>query len=35
MPIMEVLFGFADAGPTHIVVGALGLSLVVLSRNLR
>lgn len=28
MPLVEVAHGFADAGPMHIVMAALGLALI-------
>lgn len=35
MPLIEVLYGLAAPGPTHFIVGALGLALVGLSGRLR
>jgi hypothetical protein len=35
LPIVEVQYGFASAGPLHLVVAALGASLIALSGRLR
>ena len=35
LPIVEVQYGFASAGPMHFVVATIGLSLIVLSGRLR
>lgn len=35
VPLIEVLYGLAAPGPTHFIVGALGVALVGLSGRLQ
>jgi hypothetical protein len=35
LPIVEVQYGFASAGPMHFLVATLGVSLIALSGRLR